>query len=215
MIATPRSDFARETLKKIMTEEALASETFKWDYARGNDFRCVAGVMFLLSRPFSAIHSFPSIPQLTKWLSDNEAISTQLRDKVNSTFDAFAEVLKLPPVHLDQLVHIGKKIAPVEVVGMALLIAEHKDHMNTKKLCESMAAMRRDVHHTHEKRVLMNSQVSQTLLQFIKSLWSSSSSSKRKMAVDEDANGGPAPAAKRSAGAGRGKEVPKYSSQKG
>jgi hypothetical protein len=191
VIATPRTDFVKEILKKFVNEDTLAGDAIKWDLTRGGDFRCIATVVYLLAKPFSALAAFPPTTQLAKWLSDPDEVSSNLRTKVTASMEVFVKLIKLP-ARGD--VFISPKVAPVEVIGIALLISELREKMSLKKLCATTGVMRKLVRERHDKRVLMNSTVFHTMLSAIKDAGDTESDqpvsvSKRKQSPEDDDDG--------------------------
>lgn len=164
---TPRASFIRQVLTKYVTENTLAGPNIQWLRSRGNDFRCVAQSVYLLSKASNGTtRAYPDFDALNSWIENPDTPPASLRTRVLAAFDTFVKLLKndtTNKVFRDP----ATKVAPIEIVCIVLLIDRVKEKIGSlKELSKMILRMRKDVRAKHVD-IRGNNKVIKSMVEFI------------------------------------------------
>jgi len=175
-----RSSFVREMQSQFVTDDGLLSNSISWAADRGNSFKNIALTAFYMDMSLSALtRATNQLGKLDKWLSDKDAeISSSLRNKMEKSYDLFVQLVKSKKY---SKVFSSKKVSPVEMVAIPLLIRHYMNDLDLAGLAEKIDEMRKEVRRIHTD-VRTNERVFATLIAFIAG---NKSSGKRKRHDDD------------------------------
>ncbi|OSD02329.1 hypothetical protein PYCCODRAFT_1467972 [Trametes coccinea BRFM310] len=167
-ISSHVTTFVRELVDTYILDPNGLAENIEWDTSRANDFRTIATAVYAMSK-WPKLTTVPSFGTLEKWLRECHDLDEDLEDDIQGTFKVFCRLASDP--ELDNCFNIQgiKKVAPVEMLAITLLIHANKRRMSLSQLSEAITLMRHDVRQV-EKDVRLNSRTMKLLINFLKKL---------------------------------------------
>ena len=108
----------------------------EWDTTRANDFRSLATAVYCMSK-WPHLTSAPSISALEKWLHEADELDEEFEEDVKATFQIFCELAQDQKLKKCFWLPGVKKVAPVEVLAISLLIYIFKRKMSLPQLSEA------------------------------------------------------------------------------
>ncbi|KAJ7063429.1 hypothetical protein C8F01DRAFT_1132989 [Mycena amicta] len=134
VLSTPRANFVRQLQETFLNndESSLSEGSLSWKRSRGSDWRCVAQML-------QSIHSGKqsSFSTLEKWLSDPVAVDKSFSSAIENTFHVY-EALAAQESVLD-------KIAPIEFIGVGILLHKFRNSLTVAGLGKAVKAMRQEL----------------------------------------------------------------------
>ncbi|KAI9065685.1 hypothetical protein FKP32DRAFT_459384 [Trametes sanguinea] len=165
-ISSPVTSFIRELVDQFIVDNL--AENIEWDTSRANDFRTLATAVYGMSK-WPKLVTAPSLGTIEKWLRDSHDLDDEFEDDVRGTFQVFCRLARDPELDSCFKLQGIKKVAPVEMLAITLLIHANKRRMTLSQLSEAITLMRHDVRQV-EKDVRLNSRTTKLLLNFLKKL---------------------------------------------
>lgn len=174
-----RRTFLRDLVNKYFNDGQLNIEEMVWVRTRGTDFRVVTqAAMHITKGKVSSRSIFATTAQIMKWLDVEEDFSVE--DKANF-HDIFRRLVRVfdahPKTSSTPIFGEPSKLAPVEVIGILVLVAERKGTYADEDLRQSIVQMRRVVRKEHSD-VRLNDRIGKTMMSFISMLPERAPSSK-------------------------------------
>ncbi|RPD52550.1 hypothetical protein L226DRAFT_541090 [Lentinus tigrinus ALCF2SS1-7] len=165
-ITGPQADFVRELLDNYVVDKLAAD--ISWDVSRANDFRVLATAVYSISR-WPHLTSMPTLNVIESWLQEPDDLDDEFCQDIHDTFRIFCALAK--DVKLNKVFWLPgvKKVAPMEVLAIAVLIHANKKKMSMAQLSEAIGLMRKDIRKT-EKDIRQNSRMFKLVLTFLKEL---------------------------------------------
>ncbi|KAI0660118.1 hypothetical protein C8Q70DRAFT_75347 [Cubamyces menziesii] len=165
-ISCPLTGFIRELLDTYIVEN-LATY-IEWDTTRANDFRSLATAVYCMSK-WPHLTSAPSISALEKWLHEADELDEEFEEDVKATFQIFCELAQDQKLKKCFWLPGVKKVAPVEVLAISLLIYIFKRKMSLPQLSEAIRLLRQDIRNA-EKDIRLNSRTMKVVISFLRTL---------------------------------------------
>ncbi|PIL32495.1 hypothetical protein GSI_05198 [Ganoderma sinense ZZ0214-1] len=165
-ISGGQADFIRTLLDTYVNDEL--SNSIPWDTSRANDFRGLATAVYTMSR-WPKVTTLPSLPVIEAWLQEPDELDEDFCDDVHNTYRIFCAMAKDPILNKPMWLSGVKKVAPVEVMGITILIHARKLKLTMAQLSEAVGLMRKDVR-KNEKDIRQNTRTMKIILAFIKEL---------------------------------------------
>ncbi|KAI0324182.1 hypothetical protein GY45DRAFT_1263338, partial [Cubamyces sp. BRFM 1775] len=165
-ISCPLTGFIRELLDTYIVENL--STYIEWDTSRANDFRSLATAVYCMSK-WPHLTSAPSIGTLEKWLHEADELDEEFEEDARSTFQIFCELAQDQKLKRCFWLSGVKKVAPVEVLAISLLIFIFKRKMSLAQLSEAIRLLRQDIRNA-EKDVRLNSRTMKIVISFLRTL---------------------------------------------
>ncbi|KAI0667549.1 hypothetical protein C8Q78DRAFT_982039, partial [Trametes maxima] len=165
-IDTPLTKFIRELLDTYI-EDGLAT-SIEWDTSRANDFRSLSAAVYSMSK-WPKLHTLVSISTIEKWLHDSVELDKEFCKDVHNTFQVFCHLAKDPMLSKPFALAGTRKVAPMEVLAISLLIHISKRKMSLPQLSEAIELLRKDIRQT-EKDIRQNGRTMKLVLAFLKNL---------------------------------------------
>ncbi|KXN91873.1 hypothetical protein AN958_11175 [Leucoagaricus sp. SymC.cos] len=163
VLKSPRADFVRHLQSTFFKDDTSALTSLAWDHSRGNDFRCLATILWCFDRYWSSpglMQNTGSIIQFEKFLNTQTPLMAKFRADVQKGFQAFEEMAASEdevvtgafrmnaadfgygmggpgPVRKD-------KVSPIEFICIALLILVWRDKMSLRAMAKAIKEMRRE-----------------------------------------------------------------------
>ncbi len=165
-ITGPQADFVRDLLDTYVVDQLAAD--ISWDVSRANDFRGLATAVYCISR-WPHLSTLPTLNVLESWLQEPDDLDDEFCEDVRDTYRIFCALTK--DAKLKQVFWMPgiKKVAPMEVLAIAILIHANKKKMSMAQLSEAIGLMRVDIRKT-EKDIRQNSRMFKLVLTFLKDL---------------------------------------------
>uniref|UniRef100_A0A8H7XPV9 GmrSD restriction endonucleases N-terminal domain-containing protein n=1 Tax=Psilocybe cubensis TaxID=181762 RepID=A0A8H7XPV9_PSICU len=164
VVKTYRSDFVRELQNIYMKEEGtLSNGALQWDTSRGGDYRGLAQALYCMDKLESGFKNV-GMPQLEKWLSNDQRLEHSFVHQVRDTFRVFSALAE-DETH-QKVFREPVKTSPVEFVMFAVFIYMHKDKATMTQLASGISKMRLNVRKEHVD-IRTNSKVMKTMSDFI------------------------------------------------
>ncbi|CDO77833.1 hypothetical protein BN946_scf184714.g8 [Trametes cinnabarina] len=165
-ISSPVTSFIRELLDTYIVGQL--ADAIEWDTSRANDFRTLAMAVYGMSK-WPKLTTAPSLATIEKWLHESDELEAKFEADVSNTFQVFCQLAVHPQLSSCFKIQGIKKVAPVEMLAISLLIHANKRRMTLAQLSEAITSMRHDVRLV-EKDVRLNSRTMKLLLSFVKKL---------------------------------------------
>ncbi|PSR84196.1 hypothetical protein PHLCEN_2v5484 [Hermanssonia centrifuga] len=159
-ISGPWPDLVRKIQSEVLGQDGFGDQ-LDWGRTRGRDFQCLASIICLIDRHPSA--SFPTAPQLDKWLQQQGPVPVKLSNDILETFKIF---LKLVRNDKYNTCFQKPRVSPVEFTMTGVLIHRHKAEFSMTRLSSAIAKMRANVRSMHND-VRANGRVTKTMFAFI------------------------------------------------
>ncbi len=144
------------------------SSTITWDTTRANDFRGLATAVYTMSR-WPKVTTLPSLQVMEVWLQEPDELDEEFCEDVHNTYRIFCAMAKDPILNKPLWLSGIKKVAPVEVIGITILIHAHKLKLTMAQLSEAVGLLRKDVRKT-EKDIRQNTRTMKLIIAFVKDL---------------------------------------------
>lgn len=113
--------------------------------------------------------TMPSLSVLETWLQEPDDLDEEFCEDVHDTFRIFCALAKDPVLKQVFWLPGVKKVAPMEVLAIAVLIHANKKKMSMAQLSEAIGLMRKDIRGV-EKDIRQNTRLFKTVLAFLKGL---------------------------------------------
>ncbi|THG98166.1 hypothetical protein EW026_g3967 [Hermanssonia centrifuga] len=159
-ISGPWPDLVRKIQSEVLGQDGFGDQ-LDWGRTRGRDFQCLASIICLIDRHPSA--SFPTAPQLDKWLQQQGPVPVKLSNDILETFKIF---LKLVRNDKYNTCFQKPRVSPVEFTMTGVLIHRHKAEFSMTRLSSAITKMRANVRSMHND-VRANGRVTKTMFAFI------------------------------------------------
>ncbi|KAI0641695.1 hypothetical protein C8Q79DRAFT_286841 [Trametes meyenii] len=165
-IDTPLTKFIREVLDTYI-EDRLAT-SIEWDTSRANDFRTLSAAIYSMLK-WPKLNTLVTISAIEKWLHDSEELEQEFCEDVRKTFEVFCQLAEDPKFNKPFSLAGTRKVAPMEVLAIALLIHVFRRKLSLSQLSEAIELLRKDIRQT-EKDVRQNGRTMKLVLAFLKDL---------------------------------------------
>ncbi|KAM5541556.1 hypothetical protein V8D89_004746, partial [Ganoderma adspersum] len=165
-ISGAQADFIRSLLDTYVNDEL--SSSLPWDTSRANDFRGLATAVYTMSR-WPKVTTLPSLSVIEAWLQEPDELDEDFCEDVHNTYRIFCTMAKDPILNKPLWLSGIKKVAPVEVIGITILIHANKLKLTMAQLSEAVGLMRKDVR-KNEKDIRQNTRTMKIILAFLKGL---------------------------------------------
>ena len=165
-ISGGQADFIRSLLDTYVNDEL--SSSLPWDTSRANDFRGLATAVYTMSR-WPKVTTLPSLSVIEAWLQEPDELDEDFCEDVHNTYRIFCAMAKDPILNKPLWLSGIKKVAPVEVIGITILIHANKLKLTMAQLSETVGLMRKDVR-KNEKDIRQNTRTMKIILTFLKNL---------------------------------------------
>ncbi|KAI8976347.1 hypothetical protein BD414DRAFT_539340 [Trametes punicea] len=165
-ISSPLTSFIRQLLDTYIAD-GLAVD-IEWDTSRANDFRTLATSVYSMAK-WPKLSTAASIGTVEKWLHDTNELDKGFEDDVKNTFEIFCRLAKDPKLKKCFWLPGVKKVAPVEMLTISLLIHAFKRTMTLAQLSEAITLLRQEIRQV-EKDIRLNSRTVKVALSFLKKL---------------------------------------------
>lgn len=115
------------------------------------------------------VTTLPSLPVIESWLQELDELDEEFCEDVHNTYRIFCALAKDPILNRPLWLSGVKKVAPVEVIGIAILIHANKLKLTMAQLSEAVGLMRKDVR-KNEKDIRQNTRTMKIIITFLKDL---------------------------------------------
>ncbi|KAI1786093.1 hypothetical protein LXA43DRAFT_1035051 [Ganoderma leucocontextum] len=159
-------DFVRSLLDKFVVDDL--SNSIPWDTSRANDFRGLATAVYTMSK-WPKVTTLPSLSVIEAWVQEPDELDEDFCEDVHNTYRIFCAMAKDPILNKPLWLSGIKKVAPVEVIGITILIHANKLKLTMAQLSEAVGLMRKDVR-KNEKDIRQNTRTMKIILTFLKDL---------------------------------------------
>ncbi|KAI0822087.1 hypothetical protein BC628DRAFT_1459616 [Trametes gibbosa] len=165
-ISTPFTRFIRKLLDEYVVDNLAVN--IEWDTSRANDFRGLAAAVYCMSK-WPTLTTMPSNTTIEKWLHSSGDLDEDVQEDICNTYELFCQLAADKKLKECFWLPNIKKVAPVEVLSISLLIHAFKRTMTLAQLSESITLLRRTIRDV-EKDVRQNSRTMKQALAFLKNL---------------------------------------------
>ncbi|KAJ4500973.1 hypothetical protein C8R41DRAFT_862654 [Lentinula lateritia] len=188
--STNRTIFIRSLLERYVTAETLCA--IPWKTSRGVDNLCFSHAVYCMAKwsiDPEEVKDHRSLKVLGEWLAGSQEIADDVKSQVHEAYDIFVRLATSPKY--SALFHKQKKVSPVEMIFIPLLIFVHgvlpskELRYNLRKLCAHIASMRRSVRE-HFREVCSNLRVGKFLTNFIKNIEKKKATNNRKRNFEKE-----------------------------
>ncbi|KAH9850438.1 hypothetical protein C2E23DRAFT_887336 [Lenzites betulinus] len=165
-ISTPLTRFVRKLLDEYVVEKLAVN--IEWDTSRANDFRGLAAAVYCMSR-WPKLSTMPSNSTIEKWLHSSEDLDESVKEDISNSYQLFSQLAVDKKLKQCFWLPNVKKVAPVEVLSISLLIHAFKSKLTLTQLAESITLLRKTIRDM-EKDVRQNSRTMKHVLTFLEGL---------------------------------------------
>ncbi|EJF60922.1 hypothetical protein DICSQDRAFT_170779 [Dichomitus squalens LYAD-421 SS1] len=165
-ITGPQADFIRSLLDKYVSDEL--ANNLPWDTSRANDFRGLSMAVYTMSK-WPKVTTLPSLSVIEAWLQEPDELDDDFREDLHNTYRIFCAMAKDPVLNKPFWLPGIKKVAPMEVIAITVLIHANKLKMTMAQLSEAIGLMRKEIRKT-EKDIRQNTRTMKLVLTFLKEL---------------------------------------------
>jgi len=139
-------------------------DSIVWDTKKARDFDCFAKAVYLI---FTGKRQPPTEPQIRKFLETQATPDQNFKREIIDVFDAFLLLTRSPELSRP-FTEVGKKVAPVEFIYIAVLIAKMHNQPDCRPIdiADKILLLRTTVRDEH-KDVRHNTRVVTTIWKFL------------------------------------------------
>ena len=116
-----------------------------------------------------ALTTLPSLSVIEAWLQERDELDDAFCEDVHNTYRIFCAMAKDPVLNKPFWLSGIKKVAPMEVIAITVLIHANKLKMTMAQLSEAIGLMRKEIRKT-EKDIRQNTRTMKLILTFLKDL---------------------------------------------
>jgi len=139
-------------------------ESISWDTKKARDFECFAKATYLI---ITGKRQVPTEPQIRKFLETQTAPDQNYKREIIDIFDAFLLLTRDPELNRP-FTEVGKKVAPVEFIYIAVLIAKMRRQPDCRPsdIADRILILRTTLR-TRHKDIRHNTRVVKTIWEII------------------------------------------------